>query len=135
MLKYWNLIRKDKKVPDFQQVNPHTIEDIWTQCFVVNVDTHHNVTYKYEYMGPSITQAYGQDLTGQEVDYRIKKFPGIIMFKKLGEVTNENRPMEDNGYFVSEGGKLIKYRACFLPFGNDVKGLTHIVVGLSFKLF
>lgn len=135
MLRYWNLIRKDKKLPEMERLNTAPIIDLWPQCFVVSVDSRHRVNYKYEYIGEAITKAYGRDLTGKEVDATAKQFPGVVMYKKLEEIVGDHQPREDEGYFVSDKGKMIKYRACYLPFGPENKEISHIVVGLSFRAF
>ena len=135
LLKYWQLLRKTHAIPEMEQFNSDAVSDLWPQCFLLNVDTHGSVAYKYEVVGQSITTVYGRDLTGLAVDTNSKKFPGSIISKKLAETVDQQQPSEDHGHFVSDDGKMVKYRACFLPFGNDKKGVTHIIVGLSFRVF
>ena len=138
LLQYWQMIRKNELFPSIEQFNSAVIGDLWQQCFLVSVDTHaaQNQKFKYEYMGPFIIAAYGKDLTGVTINSEAsKKFPGKMALKKMDEVVSEYRPMEDSGYFVNEAGKLIKYRACFLPFGTKQGGLTHIMSGFSYREF
>src|SRR5688572_6573925 len=104
LLKYWDTVRKTHALPEIEHFNQDPIEDLWRQCFLVAIDTHGATTYKYEYIGDAITAAYGRDLTGENVDGTVKKFPGVIMYQKFGEIVAEHRPKEDSGYFLSEKG-------------------------------
>jgi hypothetical protein len=133
--KHWDLMRKEKAYPDFRQFNAAMVEDVWPECFLIGLDTRVGVNYKYEYMGENLVEIYGRDMTGQYIDHKVKHFPGVIVFKKLEELLRGSRPEEDGGCFTTPEGKIIKYRACFLPFGNDNQQITHIIVGLSCRMF
>jgi len=137
LTQHWDMIRKDKELPDIHHLRPDVIDDLWQQCVMIgiNVGTQENTSYKYEYMAPGLAEAYGRDMTGTQVDVRMKQFPGSVLTSKLKDVIANKKPAEDQGAFVNEQGKTVKYRASFLPFGNDSKGLTHVVVGLSYRLF
>jgi hypothetical protein len=135
LIQYWQLMGAGNNLPEIQQLNTSTIEDVWPQCFLVSVDNRGDTTYKYEYMGDAIVKAYGQDLTGFTVDHKMRQFPGSVVLKKLDNVLAERKTFSDEGHLLNKTGQMIKYRACFLPFGNEQKGLTHIVVGLSFRVF
>lgn len=135
MMQYWNLVRKDRPIPDIIQFNNKPIEDLWGNCFTVAISRDTETKYKYEHMGEKIATAYGRDMTGQTVDPKMRQFPGAVMCKKLEEVVAQGKPMEDEGNIVTQTGGVIKYRACFLPFGSDKKGVTHIIAGLSFRVF
>lgn len=91
--------------------------------------------YTYEYMGEPIIALYGRDMTGLHVDEKMKQFPGAVVFRKMGEVVQDGCPKEDTGYLMNDAGRMIKYRACFLPFGDKKKGITHIIVGMSYRIF
>lgn len=62
-------------------------------------------------------------------------FPGISIYKALVQTVDSPAPREDAGFFLNKSGEMVKYRACFLPFGSESRGLTNIVVGLSFRAF
>lgn len=132
---YWNLIKKDRGFPDIIQLNTAAIEDVWPYCFQVGVDPSTGTAFKYEYMGEPIAKLYGDDLTGRTIEKNARDFPGAVIHNKLPEVAQSQKPMNDEGHFVSVTGKLIKYRACILPFGTEAEGITHIVVGLSCRVF
>lgn len=135
LLQYWELIRKGRDIPEIHVLNPTAIEDIWPYCFRVKVEgAAPNLSYKYEYLGEPIAKLYGRDLTSQTVDQNMTQFPGGVIHKQLGGVITNPSPQHHDGHFVSDGNKLIKYRACLLPFGNKEK-VTHIVTGLSCRFF
>lgn len=133
--RYWDYIRKDKDFPDIHQLNSASIEDVWPYCFKVSVDTRGNISYKYEYMGEPIARLYGDDLTGRMVEHEAKDFPGAVVHTKIPQAVAEKIPINDDGHFVNRAGQLIKYRACILPFGNEKQGVTHVLVGLSCRVF
>lgn len=135
LMRYWELIRKGRTYPEIIQFNAAAVEEIWPYCFRVSVQSQAVPHYAYEYMGEVIAGLYGRDLTGMVVNRHMKQFPGAVLHGKLDHVVASNEPLLDEGHFVTEQGKLIKYRACLLPFGNEKKGLTHIVVGLSCRVF
>lgn len=133
---YWNLIRKDKPFPRIEQFNFGAIAELWPDC--VQVRLHgggKRPVFWCEYMGDAIRQAYGKDMTNQILEYNTYTFPGVVMYSKLNEIAASPAPMDNNGHMMNEKGEIIKYRACFLPFCSDKRGLTHIVIGLSFRLF
>ena len=139
--KYWDLVRKTQPMPDYSQFNSGTIDDIWPYCFVVSVDAageqsaDGNHTYKYVYIGRPIITMYGRDFTGQTLTQGMKHFMGGHVFDKLQTVTSKCEPLEDTGHIVNQQGKMLKYRACYLPFGKEANSLTHIVVGLTYRVF
>lgn len=135
LLNYWEMVRKDRTCPEIYNFNTAAVEDVWPYCFQVSVDSRKGIRYRYEYMGKPIVDLYGLDLTGEAVDHGTKDFPGAVIHKKLAEVLEKQTPLSDEGHFPSKKGKLIKYRACLLPFGNPENGVTHVVVGLSCRSF
>lgn len=136
---YWERIKKDSPMPDFKKNNPAMIEDLWSQCFVLAVLPPVGSNYKYDFLGDKVKDVYRRDLTGSTVDLQGSQFPNSIVSKHLKEVGESafslNQPLEDEGQTPSVGGKFIKYRIVMLPFGGDKQGVTHILVGLSFREF
>ena len=136
LLRYWDMIRRDRSLPEIQHFNAQSVEDVWDQCFRVSISQRNGLSYTYEYMGKPVINLYGGDMTGEEVDEKMRQFPGSPLHKRMRDVINERKPLQDEGHIVnSKSGKILKYRACLLPFGNDGKGITHMVVGLSYREF
>ena len=136
LLTYWDGVRKSQQIPDILRFNSAAIEDVWPYCLRILVDARHKKSvFNYEYMGEPIARLYGRDLTGLIVDQTTRQFPGKVIHHKFEQVLHEKTPMSDAGHFINEEGRMIKYRACILPFGTPKKGVTHIVVGLSCRVF
>lgn len=136
LMKYWNLIRKDEEFPRIEMFNNAAIADLWSDCIQLRLNSRgKNPTYWCEYMGEGIMAAYGKDMTHQLLENNPHTFPGVVMYTKLNEIAATPSPMENNGHMMSDKGGILKYRACFLPFCNEKFGLTHIVVGLSYRVF
>mgnify|MGYP002786137991 CR=1 FL=1 len=131
---YWEQIRKENEFPDIRQFNASIVEDIWPFCFQVSIGKKTPPTFTYDYMGEKLADVYGRNLTGLTVDPRMAHFPGSILSGGLTNVIHRRIPMQDNGHLINYDGKMVRYRACLLPFGNERDGLTHIIAGLSCRV-
>ena len=131
----WEFRRRGAAMPPIEALDDAAIEDLWPQCFVVGVHDRERGLLKYERMGEQVVAAFGADLTGRYVRYGGAKegFPAELVLGELHKVCRELRPTEAVGQFADAGGAAVRWRACFLPCGNAKGGLTHIIVGLSFK--
>lgn len=137
LMGYWERLRNGDPLPDFKKNNPAMIEDLWTQCFVLSIAPPRGAVYKYEYLGDKVKDVYGGDISGRSFELQNRQFPNSIIARRLQEMvkTGTKTPQEDSGHTPSADGKLIKYRIVLLPFGNEKSGLTHIIVGISFREF
>ncbi|MGE3714041.1 MAG: hypothetical protein AB7F82_05880 [Alphaproteobacteria bacterium] len=133
---YWDMVRKDQPYPDIHRFNTSAIEDIWPFCFRVSINHTRPPTFTYEYMGEELVKLYGHDLTGLTVSPKMAHFPGSMLHQRLENLLQlGGQPMQDNGHLINFDGKLIRYRACLLPLGNERNGITHIICGLSCRYF
>jgi len=133
--KYWDQIRKENTYPDIKQFNTSIVEDIWPYCFRISVDKGGSDSFKYEYMGTLLIDLYGNDLTGLTINYNMKGVMGSVIHKRMEEVYKTGMPQQEEGHIINKQGKMVKYRACVLPFGNPREGMTHIVVCMSHRAF
>lgn len=132
---YWDLIKKDERYPDIHRFNVGAVEDVWPSCFRVSVSPGTPPGFTYEYMGEELAMMYGHDLTGLTVDKRMAHFPGSVLHERLDNIMLKKEPMQDSGHLINYDGKMIRYRACLLPFGNERDGITHIICGLTCRFF
>lgn len=133
---YWNLIRRGKDMPEIAQLNPQNIDDLWQRCVKLEVIREQgNTHFKYQFMGERLIQLFGRDLTHSTLDTRVRHYPHSIMGDRLSAVLRTKEFAADEGKFVNANGKMVKYRACLLPFGTDERGVTHIIVGFSDREF
>lgn len=135
LLSYWQLIRNTNKIPQIEQFNSGAVGDLWQQCMMVSVENRKTPLFKYEFIGDKIIKSYGRDLGGQIIEAANTNFPGVAIYKKLLLVIDIKEPLEDAGFYLDGKGGMVKYRACFLPFGNETKGVTNVIVGLSSRAF
>jgi hypothetical protein len=135
LTQYWQRIRKDAPMPDYKKHNSGAIEDLWPFCFVVSVVPAHKNVYKYDYVGEKIVEAYGKDPSGTTVDLRAERFPNSVISRNLPIVADLEAPKELDGNILTDAGKILKYRSVLLPFGSEKAGLTHVLVGLSYRTF
>ena len=135
MIGYWGLIKKDNKMPQIEHFNTSAIEDLWHQCMMVSVDKRKGVLFKCEFMGDHLIKAYGRDIGSEILEGNNAAFPGSAVYKRLLNMVEQSSPQEDAGFFLNKSGEMVKYRACFLPFGTEAKGVTNVIVGLSFRAF
>ena len=132
---YWELTRKGKKFPQIEHFNNAVVEDLWPQCVVFSIDTRKGIVFKIDTIGEYIIKAAGKDMAGQMVESNSATFPGRILYKQLVSMVPAPELKVDGGFFLKDNGVMEQYRAIFLPFGNDFRGLTHVIVGLSFRSF
>lgn len=141
LLNYWNNLRKDLVLPQFEQFNSGAISDIIENCCIWSIDIStnsqdKNKVYTYQFVGNSIKEAIGKDMTGHIVSSHLKKFPAARIINKVDNAIETKSPFSDEGQFINEKDKLVKYRSCLLPFGNsDGSKVSHILLGLSWNSF
>jgi len=137
LLQYWNTLRKDNPLPQIQKFNWVRIEDLWPYCAIVDLDTRQSssVLYRYTYIGKPLVIMMGEDLTGFTVHPRMRGLPAMPIIQRLDEVIATKAPVMEENHFSNAQGKLIKYRGCFLPFGNDKNGITNILVGITHRSY
>jgi len=137
LMRYWDLLRKDGVLPQWERVNPGVIEDAWPRCCAWRVEVGRNDTlvYTYEYVGKSVREALGANPTGQMFMSQLRGFPGARIAQRSDEVVKSRTPVTEEGRFINEVTQVVKYRSCLLPFGTKSGKVTHILLGLSWKAY
>ncbi len=132
---YWERLKKEDEMPSFQKFNPGAIDDVWDYCMLLAVnDNDQQTSYAYSSMGSKVKSLYGADVSGQPFNPRQKASQTAQIVKRVGEILQQHVPVYDNGQFVNNRHKIVKFRSCMLPFGQN-GSVTHIVVGLSWREF
>jgi len=135
---YWNAVRKDAIVPEFNQFNVGAIEDIWNQCVLFTVQHSANglpPTIHFYRIGDKLSAIYNPNMVGRSMKAGQKHFQGASIVRKIGEVIEIPTLIQDQGQFINEHSKVVKYRSCMLPFGTKEGKVTHVVAGLSWREF
>ncbi len=134
---YWDLLRKDQPIPEFSKFNNASIADVWDHCmlFSVNPVSEGKASYTFYRMGDKVKALYGGDLSGSTLNPKQSMFKGAAVIKRIDQILEKPEPMSDQGQFINDNSKVIKYRSCLLPFGGNDGNVTHIIVGLSWREF
>lgn len=139
LMEYWNRLRGELPLPEWGRFNVGALQDIWGQCCVWRVDISENDSrvnqYTFEHIGDNAKEALGKNLTGHVFVSHLERFPGARIANRVGETVTKAQPISDEGSFVNEKHKMVKYRSCLLPFGTKEGRVTHVVLGLSWRTF
>ncbi len=132
---YWNRLRKDNILPQWEQFNTVAFQDLWKSCCKWRVEPgqSESIVYTYEYVGSAVKEALGADPTGTVFTGQLRGFAGAQIVHNIDKVAKNPMPLMDEGRFINDKSKIVKYRSCMLPFGTKKGKITHIVLGLSWK--
>jgi len=137
LTRHWERLKKEEPLPLYAWWNPSTVDDIWPNCItVVALPSKNDKNFKYDYVGAKVEGAWGTDVTGEILTNSGNHiFRGANIVTKLNHVSEAHEALIDQGKFINEQNKVVKYRSCLLPFGTEREGVTHVVIGLSWKDF
>ncbi len=134
--RYWTLLKKEAKLPDFAQFNPSAISDIWPQCVLFVVQMSNEMAppvVSFHTIGEGLSTIYGNDMLGKTVSASQGHFQGAKIIRRFQEVITTPQILFDEGQFVANGSTIVKYRSCLLPFSSKDQQVSHIVAGLSWR--
>lgn len=126
LVSYWQELASGRKFPLETEINTRAISDLWTSCFLLNTHKHSDKDYRYEFMGPSLIEAFGADLTGQAHTEGVEpQIPSI--FHSFEQVVGEGVVVVDASEFTNKDGKQITYECCLVPFGKAPDHVNYIL--------
>jgi len=132
MMAYWKQLSQGDRLPDYARFRSEVIGDLWSHCFSLSVlPSGEAVSFVYDYVGPGVIEAYGEDVVGKLVSARARGGQGDNMTTKLENVTKSKKPLVEDGTFINRKGRAVKYRICILPFGGEK--VTNLVVGMAWQ--
>ena len=138
---YWEKLRRDRHglIPLEKDVDIEALEDIWDHCFMIEVgaqgETIEELDYKYAYMGESIIDAYGDDLTGKQVYNELIALHTRKLLLKFLTVVKTSQPLSDESQFFNLKGNLIRYRQRFVPLGSLSEDIGFIMGVMTWRAF
>ena len=123
-------------MPSYEQFAPEALGDeVWQNCCTLLLrKSHEKWIYTYDFTGNLIRPALGKELKRGVGSLGINGFQEARLLNKAEEMLKTGEPLADEGHFVNDQSKIIKFRSCLLPFGRG-KDFTHIVIGLSWRAF
>lgn len=135
---YWNTLRKDAPMPNFAQFNQGAVGDLWPNClvFAAQPTAAGKVAFRVQAVGDNLTQLFGHDLVGREATKpALRVFGGGKIAGDVEQTALARAPVEAEGKYVNDKNKVVKYRACLLPFSTSPDSVSHILAGLSWREF
>lgn len=132
---YWGELSRGRAMPHEDEFNPDVISDIWADCFLVSLwQKKQEQGYRYNYLGKSLIDAFGSDMTDKEVSARLIDPSAPPLVRRFDEVAASGKPLEAEDEFTNKDGVTIKYRTCLLPLGKEgVQGVAYILGGMKWK--
>lgn len=119
LLSLWSDLRGAQSMPAERQLDINALADYWDNCFMVEITySGDEREYKYSYLGSSIIDAYGDDLTGKEVYNQLMKPYAEMLLMKFETVVGDLTPVTDEAEFVNIKRDTIRYRQCLVPLGG-----------------
>ncbi len=132
---YWESICSGRPYPEENDIDISVIADIWDSCFLVKaVNTANGRVFRYDYLGKDLIDAFGGDVTNQEISEKLVNPSHPPLQRSFGKVMDTGKPAEEESEFTNSAHMIIKCRSCMLPLGTK-DGVNYIVGGMKWKSF
>lgn len=132
-MEYWSEKAGKRSMPLESDINTDDIGDIWDHCFLVRVSDR---SFLYQYLGQSLTGAYGDDLTGREICESLIYPHPEPLFRSFQKVQSSAQPVHDENEFTNTKGMVVKYRSCVLPLAaKDVKAVGYLLGAMNWRAY
>lgn len=130
---YWNELRQGREFPSENEINPEDIKHIWDYCFLIHVGPSEGHHYKYTYLGKKLIEAYGDDISKDEVNILVVPTKQR-MIEKIEETVKKREPIHDESEFVNADSVMVRYRKIFLPLGRGSE-VEYVIGAMRWKGF
>ncbi|OYW13567.1 MAG: hypothetical protein B7X02_01920 [Rhodospirillales bacterium 12-54-5] len=131
---YWRALKGDRALPREDEVDPDQLKEIWDSCFLVQLRA--DDVFSYSYLGKSLIEAYGDDLTGNEISESLIYPHPPSLSQTFRAVTKSAQPVFDESEFTNANNMLVKYRSCVVPLGAyNVTGVGFLLGGMKWKIY
>jgi hypothetical protein len=126
LLAYWERLRRGRAMPTLEEFNPADLPDLRDSCFIVHIAELSKPDGTYGYVGTAIADAYDNGSFSGSTGNLISRNPAASAGHFL-TVAQSGRPLLDEGEFTNGSNRLVKYRQCLLPLGQE--GTVQAVCG------
>ncbi len=133
LFSYWESQKQGRAFPSESDINPDDLGDVWEHSFLINVRSPE--AFKYAYMGQALVDAFGDDVTNDDVCSQLLVPDKPLLVEKLQAVLRNTAPVIDEGEFVNPRGQRICYRICLLPLGKMPDRISYILGGMKWKAY
>lgn len=128
---YWEELKAGHPLPLEQEINPDSLGEAWDWCYLVSI---RGDVFAYDYLGRSLLDAYGDDLTGREISETLVYPHPPSLLATFRKVTASSTPALDENQFHNSQGALVKYRSCVTPYGAFGRtGVQFLLGGMRWK--
>lgn len=134
----WTLACKNKQIPEYTQFNGAAIPDIWDNCLVLRIQPSAAgiaPKFQFHFVGDNVKSMFSKDPTGEYFIMGVKIFPTLRVLNKMLDILQNPMPMYDEGKFVNDNSKVVKFRCVLVPFGTEGSAITYIAAGISWREF
>jgi|GEM_PF-1902186 len=130
LVAYWHRIKGLSLYPTESQVNPNELQDQWDNMFLLEVDQAQQGNFRYQYVGPSLIEAYGIDPTGKT--HNSRDIPDMrSMLERSAKVATNGEVCMDESWFLNNKSQKIMYRCSLVPLCSPSdRANVHFILGL-----
>lgn len=128
ILSYWMDIRRGRRYPSWQTLEPEQIGKHWPNCILVHCNKDlGRLQVKYEFTN-ALRQAIQSDTPDEGVIERIEFTPMIVdwILGLSRIVASGGKPTHDTEYFPSFNGEF-PLRVIALPLSDDLRSVDHVL--------
>lgn len=137
LITHWNSLKKEEYCPEFSRISLAPIADLMPNCLLMRAQPLAEslaIRYLYSEIGDKAAAVFFRNPLNTHFSTSMQIMPAARLMRRMDELTIRSEPIVDEGHFVNERSKTIKFRSCLLPFGSNGQ-LTHVLVGLSWREF
>lgn len=139
LIDHWNnLTRPEGGVPEIKDWRASHLNDTVPFCARIRIKDQDSKAplCGFEQVGATLQEAFGKEsMVGKLVRPTTPVFPAARIIRRIPELITGCAPIEDDGQFVNESGKVVKYRSALLPFA-DHKGIVEVtIIGFNWRIF
>ena len=135
---YWESILSGRSMPEEKDIEPSALKEIWDACFLVRHVSARNSgapIYRYDYLGDTLINAFGSDVSNQDLSARLVDSNKPPLFSAFSQVLTKGIPVEEEGEFTNDRGLQIRYRCSVFPLGNASHGIEYFLGGMKWKFY
>jgi len=125
LLLYWNKLRDESPMPDFKELNPDIMGDVWKDCFVVKVSgSGKHATFDMVYRGENVLNLF------QEVSPKGMNYIQECLDLFFEQVIRTKRPAIEEAEFIPTDETELRFRMVILPLSESSERIDMIVGGI-----
>lgn len=126
LLTYWREICGDRQFPSFSDLDPLSIPEMWSHCFVLDAAGYQEDPV-FRLVGDEIASRIAIDLVGRHVSAVPENTLFHVATSYCPTVMAKQAPISRGGEFVSLQGVHILYRSVLLPMSDDGEVVSGIL--------